>query len=77
MIELTEKQAEVLAFIKSFINLRGFPPTNVEMASRFDVQPNAIQVRINALIKKGAVHRTENKMRSIQPVKGFRVRIKA
>ena len=77
MTELTEKQAEVLTFIKGFIKEHGLSPTNSEMAEAINVQPNAIQVRINGLIRKGAVQRMAGKMRSIQPVKGFRVRIKA
>lgn len=73
---LTQKQADILGFIKEFISNKGFSPTRVEMADAFKIQPNAAQGRVEALIRKGAVTQELGKMRSIIPVKGFRVRIK-
>ena len=75
MAALTEKQAEVLEFIKDFIFINGFSPTRSEVAEAFNIQPNAAQVRIQGLIKKGAVTSQSGKQRSTVPVKGFRVRI--
>lgn len=74
--ELTEKQAEVLEYIKDFIKINNFSPTRSEIAEAFNVQPNAIQARLSGLVKKGAIVMPEKKSRAISPVKGFRVRIK-
>ena len=76
MIKLTEKQAEVLEYIKDYIVINKFPPTRSEIAEAFEVGANAIQDRIDGLIKKGAVTQQHGKQRSTVPVKGFRVRIK-
>ncbi len=76
MEPLTEKQAEVFEFIKDFITINHYPPTRQEIAEAFDIQPNAAQARLTGLVKKGAVTVVPRKMRSIVPVKGFRVRIK-
>ena len=76
MAALTEKQAEVFYFIKEYLEENGFPPTRQEAAEHFGVQPNAIQVRIQGLVKKGAVTTKGRSQRSTMPVKGFKVRIK-
>ena len=75
MTALTEKQAEVFEFIKDVITLNRYSPTRMEIAEAFNIQPNAAQARLVGLIKKGAVTTARGKMRSIVPVKGFRVRI--
>lgn len=77
MTALTEKQAEVFEFIKDFITINRYSPTRMEIAEAFNIQPNAAQARLVGLIKKGAVTTARGKMRSIVPVKGYRVRIKA
>jgi len=76
MTALTEKQAEVFEFIKDFISINHFSPTRMEIAEAFSIQPNAAQARLVGLIKKGAVTTAAGKMRSIVPVKGYRVRVK-
>lgn len=76
MTELTEKQAEVLEFIKDYMITNRFPPTRVEIAEAFSIQPNAVQSRLAGLIRKGAVTDVPGKTRSTVPVKGFKVRIK-
>lgn len=77
MPTLTQKQAELLQFIKNSIAEDGFSPTKQEMAEYFEILPNAINGRISGLEKKGALKSTPGIARSIIPVKGFRVRIKA
>lgn len=77
MKKLTQKQADVLAHIKSYIKKNGFSPTIKEIAKHFDMFGGGAQGHINALVKKGAVTRHDGIARSIIPVKGFRVRIKA
>lgn len=77
MSKLTQKQADALAFIKSFRSEKGFSPTRQEIADNFGIQVTSAQVRVIALIKKGALTEVKRSFRSIIPVKGFRVRIKA
>ena len=74
--ELTEKQAEVLEYIKDFIAINHFSPTRSEIAEAFNVRPNAIQARLGGLVKKGAIIMPKKKSRAIAPVKGFKVRVK-
>ena len=76
MSELTERQAEVLEFIRAFIKDNGFSPTRAEIADAHGVNPNGIQGHVTALVKKGALTIKPGSSRSIVPTKGFRVRIK-
>lgn len=77
MPTLTQKQAELLQFIKNSTAEDGYPPTKKAMAEHFGILPNAINGRILGLVQKGALRLTPGVVRSIVPVKGFRVRIKA
>lgn len=76
MPKLTQKQADMFYYIKDYINENGYPPSRVEMARNFGINPNAAQARIEGLIKKGAVRHKAGVLRSTVPIKGFRVRIK-
>ena len=76
MTALTEKQHEVLVYIKDFIKINQFAPTRKEIGDAFGVAPNAAQERVVALVKKGAITMVEGVSRSIVPVKGYRVRVK-
>ena len=76
MSELTQKQAEVFYYIRDYLDENGYPPTRQEAAEHFGVQPNAIQVRIQGLVRKGAVTVKSGSQRSTMPVKGYRVRVK-
>lgn len=55
MDALTNKQAEVLAFLRKFQAENQMPPTRKEIAKHFGFAPNAAQDVINALAKKGAI----------------------
>lgn len=66
--ELTQVQAETLAFIAGFIAQHGYSPTFAEIAKAQTVNVNAIGGRIAQLIKKGAVTKAEGIARSIRPV---------
>lgn len=57
MRELTTKQQEVLAFIRSFQARHGVPPTVREIAQRFKVTPRAAFDHLRALERKGALQR--------------------
>ena len=76
MIQLTFKQEEVLLAIKDSLTVNRFPPSRKELAAIIGVTPNAIQLRIEALAKKGAVTYTQGKQRSTLAVKGFRYLLK-
>lgn len=56
MPELTEIQKNVCRFIQDHSAQKGFPPTRVEIAENFGWRsPNAAEVHIQALKKKGVV----------------------
>ena len=57
MRELTTKQQEVLAFIRSFQARHGVPPTVREIAQQFKVTPRAAFDHLKALERKGALQR--------------------
>jgi len=76
MSKITQRQADTLTFIKTFIAENGFPPTLSEIADHFKIVINAANDRLKNLILSGAVERAPNQSRSIKVVKGFRVRIK-
>ena len=57
MKPLTEKQQAVLDFVEEFFAQRGYPPTVREVAARFAVQPRAAADHLEALKRKGYLHR--------------------
>jgi repressor LexA len=57
MRELTGKQREVLAFIRTFVGKHGVPPTVREIGDRFKVTPRAAFDHLRALERKGALQR--------------------
>ena len=57
MRELTGKQREVLAFIRTFVGKHVVPPTVREIGDRFKVPPRAAFDHLRALERKGALQR--------------------
>ena len=57
MRELTGRQREVLAFIRSFTTRHGVPPTVREIGERFKVTPRAAFDHLRALERKGMLQR--------------------
>ena len=58
---LTPKQKEVLDYIVSFINERGFPPSFREIASGLDLaSPSTVHVHIQALRERGYLRASQN-----------------
>jgi len=56
MPDLTDRQAEILAFIRSHLAEEGRPPTRPEMASAFGLgSTNGVHKHLQALAKKGAI----------------------
>ncbi len=65
MKKLTERQEEVLAFIKTFIETSKYPPTMREIASNFGITANGAYDHVKALEKKGWIHCDVNRSRAI------------
>jgi len=61
---LTDRQSEVLGFIRAFSQRHGLPPTVREVAERFRVTPRAAFDHIRALERKGALQRRVTARRS-------------
>jgi repressor LexA len=57
MRELTDRQREVLGFIRTFTERHGVPPTVREIGARFHVTPRAAFDHLRALERKGALQR--------------------
>ena len=57
MRELTRRQREILAFIRTFTQRHGLPPTVREIGGRFRVTPRAAFDHLRALERKGALLR--------------------
>src|SRR5881409_399552 len=57
MRELTDKQREVLGFIRAFTSRHGVPPTVREIGEKFRVTPRAAFDHLRALERKGMLQR--------------------
>ena len=57
MRDLTERQREVLGFIRSFTTRNGVPPTVREIGDKFHVTPRAAFDHLRALERKGMLQR--------------------
>ena len=67
MHELTERQAEILEFIRETGAATGRPPTSREICRRFGFKsPRAATIHLDALERKGALHRIPNQARNLQ-----------
>src|SRR5438876_6737667 len=64
MRELTDKQREVLDFIRSFTDRHAVPPTVREIGERFRVTPRAAFDHLRALERKGALQRRASARRT-------------
>jgi len=64
MRELTDRQREVLGFIRTFSERYGLPPTVREVGERFRITPRAAFDHIRALERKGALQRRVTAKRS-------------
>ncbi len=67
MEKLTEKQAEILTFIKKFIVEHGFPPSVREICKGMNLSsPATAHSHLNQLEKKGVIRKEANKFRTIE-----------
>ena len=65
MRDLTERQSEVLAFIRQHLDRKGFPPSTREIAENFEINPTAATGHIAACEKKGHLRRAPGIARGI------------
>jgi len=66
---LTDRQQQILDFITSSINERGFPPTLREIGEHFGIRStNGVNDHLKALEKKGHLRREDLKSRAMRPV---------
>jgi repressor LexA len=63
---LTDRQKDILNFIKEFIDQSGFPPTYREIGSHFNISSTfGVKRHLDALVKKGYLNIDSNSNRSI------------
>ncbi|HID8404572.1 TPA: hypothetical protein ACXIJH_004911 [Serratia marcescens] len=66
MSELTERQAQVLAFIRQFLRENGSAPTQREIADAIGcASANAVALHLKALERKGAITTKTGRSRGI------------
>lgn len=65
-MKLTNRQAEVLAFIRNFIADEGYPPTLRDIGRHFGITVNAIICHLRALERKGHITRKAGMSRAIR-----------
>lgn len=69
MEKLTNRQAQILRFIKEFAAKAGFPPTRLEICKRMGYRsPNAAEEHLRALERKGALQILRHTARGLRPL---------
>jgi len=64
---LTQRQTQILSFIKTHIHQSGLPPTISEIQGQFSFKsPNAVQEHLKALERKGQIRRNPNQWRGLE-----------
>ena len=67
MHKLTSRQAEILGYIKDYLQDTGFPPTRLEIAQEMVFKsPNAAEEHLRALARKGAIEMLPGTSRGIR-----------
>jgi len=70
MKELTKQQSKVLACVEVYLNKTGFPPTRAEICKELGFKsPNAAEMHLRALEKKGFITIQSGSSRGISIVK--------
>ncbi len=64
MRELTNRQRDILNFIRAFSVRHGMPPTVREIGERFKITPRAVFDHLRALERKGALQRRQTATRT-------------
>jgi repressor LexA len=65
MKPLTDRQQTVLTFVEEFCEHQGYPPTVREVATAFGIQPRAAADHLEALKRKGYLHRAPGLSRGL------------
>ncbi|MBL9037921.1 MAG: transcriptional repressor LexA [Archangium sp.] len=74
MEELTERQKQILTFIVSAADERGYPPTIREIGEEMEIRStNGVNDHLKALERKGYLTRAEQQSRSLVPTKRARM----
>lgn len=69
---LTDRQAEILTFIRATLAEEHVPPSVAEIAAAFGfASPNAVTVHLKALERKGHIRLREGRARNIELVQGL------
>ncbi|THF67468.1 transcriptional repressor LexA [Pseudothauera nasutitermitis] len=69
---LTERQSEILDFIRQSVESEGRPPTRLELCAAFGFRsPNAAESHLRALAAKGAILLEEGRARGIRLAEGL------
>lgn len=69
MSKLTKRQAEILEFLREWIEEHGYPPTRIEIAQTLGFRsPNAAEDHLKALARKGAIEMISGASRGIRLV---------
>ena len=69
MEELTERQAEILSYIRKHISENGYPPTVREIGSAFGIRStNGVADHLKSLERKGFLARGSLKSRALRPI---------
>jgi repressor LexA len=66
MSELTEKQRQVLVFLKEYISKYGYPPTVREIGGHFGILWSAARNHLRAIDRKGFIKINPSKSRGIE-----------
>ena len=67
MCKLTKRQAEILEFLKDWIEEHGYPPTRIGIAQALGFRsPNAAEDHLKALARKGAIEMISGASRGIR-----------
>ena len=70
MKELTKQQTKVLACVEVYLNQTGFPPTRAEICKELGFKsPNAAEMHLRALEKKGYINIKSGSSRGISIIK--------
>lgn len=68
--KLTDRQEEILTFIRQFTNEAGYPPTLREIARNFQISSTfGVKRHLDALVKKGFINIESNASRGISFIK--------
>jgi repressor LexA len=65
-MSLTERQAEILSFLREHLRRHGHPPTLREVAGAFAIQPSAVAKHLEALATAGEIELTPGRARGIR-----------